>query len=66
MFWGDGGEASIECEEFYSILNNIDGNGKSIDIEEVLDDVRSFFETYMRVAEQQRKELESYKNYTVA
>jgi len=45
MFWGDGGEASIECEEFYSILNNIDGNGKSIDDEEFLDDVRCFFET---------------------
>lgn len=56
----DSGEATLECEEFYSILNEIDRKEKSIDDGEFLNSIKCMFEPFIKVAEQQKKELENY------
>lgn len=56
----DGGEATLECEEFYSILNEIDRNEKSIDDEEFIKNIRLMFEPFIKVAEQQLQKIKEY------
>lgn len=56
----DSGEASKECEEFYSILNEIDRKEKSVDDEVFINGIKCMFEPFMKVAEQQKKEIENY------
>lgn len=56
----DGGEATLECEEFYSILNEIDRNEKDPNDEEFLKCIKFMFEPFLKVVQYQLKKIEEY------
>lgn len=56
----DGGEATLECEEFYSILNEIDRKDKDPDNKEFLKSIKLMYEPFLNVAQCQLKKIKEY------
>lgn len=55
-----GGEAMLECELFYSILNDIDKNEKLLKDKGFQKRITDMFEPFKEIAQQQKKHLEEY------
>lgn len=56
----DGGEASVECKQFYSILNEIEKNNRITLNRHFLEYIEILYEPFKVIAEHQKRELEQF------
>lgn len=56
----DGGEASVECEQFYSILNEIEKNNRVTLNRHFVEDIEILYEPFKVIAEHQKRKLEEF------